>query len=94
MLSIELSVFEIKYVSENLAVRFSAKEDKENVSKAKIEDERCRARLIYLLVCCTISVGEKMKAVNILKYAIYAIVQCTWGLLQTMLGLFLFLKYA
>lgn len=35
-----------------------------------------------------------MKVSKVIKYTLYWLVQCTWGILQTLLGLVFFLKYA
>lgn len=35
-----------------------------------------------------------MKATNVLKSVLYWCVQCTWGLLQTVMGLVLFVRYS
>ena len=35
-----------------------------------------------------------MKVSKAIKYTLYWLVQCTWGILQTLLGLVFFLKYS
>ena len=35
-----------------------------------------------------------MKVSKAIKYTLYWLVQCTWGILQTLLGLVFFLRYA
>ena len=35
-----------------------------------------------------------MKVSKVIKYTLYWLVQCTWGILQTLLGLVFFLRYA
>lgn len=56
----------------------------------------CALRLILRLMCSRIFQKriEIMKFVKGIKFALYWLVQCTWGFLQTFLGFCYFLRYA